>query len=145
MLNAFVEAVYDALAGDTGAGSLQEKINPTSAADKKIYHVLARQDATFPYITIGLLTDVPVGVFGALDNMEDATVYVNIFSNSGSVKEAGEILDLVKAVLDNDDLTITGYANDMKCMREYIGAVLYDPDTKVFQVPLRYRIWAEKD
>ena len=75
----------------------------------------------------------------------DATVYLNIFSDKGSPKEAGEILDLVKAVLDNGDITITGYANDMKCMREYIGAILYDPDIKVFQIPMRYRIWAEKD
>ena len=141
MVNAFIEAVYDALAAGT---SLQTAIGGT-ATDKKIYHVIARQDATFPYIVIGLLTDVPVGVFGALDNMEDVTIYVNIFSDSGSAKEAGDILDLVKAVLDDDDLTIAGYANDMKCMREFVGPILYDSDIKVFQIPTRYRIWAEKD
>ena len=141
MLNAFVEAVYDALAADS---SLQTAISGSSS-DKKIYNVIARQDATLPYITIGFLTGIPMGVFGDLTDMEDCTVYVNIFSDSGSAKEAGDIFDLVKAVLDDADLTITGYANDMVCRREFVGAVIYDPDIEVWQIPMRYRIIAEKD
>ena len=141
MLNAFIDSIYEALAADS---ALQTKISG-GASDKKIYNVIARQDATLPYIVIGFLTGVPIEIFRELDAMEDCTVYVNIFSESGSAKEAGEILDLVKAVLDDDDLTITGYTNDMVCRREFIGAVTYDIDTKVWQVPLRYRILAEKD
>ena len=140
MLNAFVKAVYDALAGDT---PLQTKIGG-GASDKKIYNVIARQDATFPYIIIGFLTGVPIGIFSSLDEMENCTIYLNIFSNSGSAKEAGEILDLVKAVLDDANLTIVGYTNDMVCMREFVGAATYDPDIKVWQIPMRYRILAEK-
>jgi len=141
MLNAFVEAVYDALAADS---SLQTAISGSSS-DKKIYNVIARQDATLPYITIGFLTGIPMGVFGDLTDMEDCTVYVNIFSDSGSAKEAGDILDLVKAVLDDANLTITGYANDLWCKREFVGAVIYDPDIEVWMIPMRYRVLAEKD
>jgi len=141
MVNAFVDAVYEALAADS---SLQTKLGG-SASDKKIYNVIARQDASFPYITIGFLTGVPVGAMKSLDEIEDCTIYLNIFSDSGSAKEAGEILDLVKAVLDDADLTISGYSNDMKCMREFVGATMYDSDTKVWQIPMRYRILAEKD
>jgi len=141
MLNAFIEAVYDALAANS---ALQTAIGGSSS-DKKVYNVIARQDATLPYITIGFLTGIPMGVFRSLDEMEDCTIYLNIFSNSGSAKEAGEILDLVKAVLDDANLTITGYANDMVCRREFIGAVTYDIDTKVWMIPLRYRLIAEKD
>ena len=140
MLNAFVDSVYEALAADT---TLQTKISG-GASDKKIYNVIARQDATLPYIVIGFLTGVPMEVFRSLDAMEDCTVYVNIFSETGSAKEAGEILDLVKAVLDDDDLTITGYTN-MVCRREFIGAVTYDIDTQVWMIPMRYRIWGDKD
>lgn len=141
MLNAMVDAIYEALAADS---SLQTKIGG-GASDKKIYNVIARQDAEFPYITIGFLTGVPIGDMDALDSIEDCTIYLNIFSDSGSAKEAGEILDLVKAVLDDANLTITGYSNDMRCMREFIGAVIFDIDTKVWQIPMRYRILAEKD
>ena len=141
MLNAFVDSIYEALAADS---SLQTKIGGDDD-DKKIYNVIARQDASFPYITIGFLTGIPIGDMDALDDIEDCTIYLNIFSNSGSAKEAGEILDLVKAVLDDADLTISGYSNDMRCMREFIGAVTYDPDVKIWQIPMRYRILAEKD
>ena len=141
MLNAFIDSIYEALAADS---ALQTAISG-GASDKKIYNVIARQDASFPYITIGFLTGVPMGVFGDLEDMEDCTVYINIFSDSGSAKEAGEILDLVKAVLDDANLTITGYANDLWCKREFVGAVTYDMDTKTWQIPMRYRILAEKD
>ena len=140
MLNAFVDSVYEALAADS---NLQTKISG-SASDKKIYNIIARQDASFPYIVIGFLTGVPIEVFRELDAMEDCTIYVNIFSDSGSALEAGEILDLIKAVLDDDDLTITGYTN-MVCRREFIGAVTYDIDTQVWMIPMRYRVWGDKD
>lgn len=141
MLNAFVDSIYEALAADS---ALQTKISG-GASDKKIYNVIARQDATFPYIVIGFLTGIPMGVFRDLEDMEDCTIYINIFSDSGSALEAGEILDLVKAVLDDADLTISGYTNDMVCRREFIGAVTYDLDTQVWKIPLRYRIIAEKN
>lgn len=142
MINAFMTAIYNALKGNS---ALMTKLGGTSANGYKCYNILAYQAATLPYIVFGLLTDVPIGVFGDLTDMEDATVYLNIFSDSGSAKEAGEILDLVKAVLDDADLTITGYANDLWCKREFVGAVIYDMDTKVWQIPLRYRVLAEKD
>jgi len=142
MVNAFIQSIYNALKGN---GTLMTKLGGNAGNGYKVYNVIARQDAKFPYIVIGLLTDVPIGVFRSLDEMEDATISLNIFSNSGSAKEAGEILDLVKAVLDDGNLTITGYANDMKCAREYIGATLFDSDIRVFQIPMRYRVWAQKD
>ena len=142
MLNAFVEAVYDALKADS---SLMTKLSGTAANGYKCYNVIARQDASLPYITIGFLTGVSIGVFRSLNEVEDCTIYVNIFSNSGSAKEAGDILDLVKAVLDDDDLAITGYANDLVCRREFVGAVIYDMDTKVWMIPMRYRVLAQKD
>jgi len=142
MLNAFVTAIFDALRGNS---PLMTKLGGTVANGYKCYNVIARQDASLPYITIGFLTGVPMGVFGDLTDMEDCTIYVNIFSNSGSAKEAGDILDLVKAVLDDANLTITGYANDLWCKREFVGAVIYDSDVKVWQIPMRYRVLAEKD
>ena len=142
MLNAFVTAIYDALKGNS---SLMTKIGGTVANGYKCYNVIARQDASLPYITIGFETGVSIGVFRSLNEMEVCTIYVNIFSNSGSAKEAGDILDLVKAVLDDANLTISGYANDLWCKREFVGAVIYDSDIKVWMIPLRYRVLAEKD
>jgi len=142
VVNAIVKAMYDKLKGNA---TLMTKLGGTAANYYKIYHVIAPQNVALPYITYGLLTDIPIATFGALDDMEDITVYLNIFSDSGSAKVAGEILDLVKAVLDDADLTITGYGNDMYCMREFVGTTVFDMEARVWQIPMRYRILAEKD
>jgi len=142
MVNAFIQSIYNALKAN---GTLMTKLAGNAGNGYKCYNVIAPQTATFPYIIFGLLTNVPMGTFTRHDEMENAAISLNIFSNSGSAKEAGEILDLVKAVLDDASLTITGYTNDMKCEREYIGPTLFDSDNKVFQIPMRYRVWAEKN
>jgi len=141
MVNAFLKAIYDKLKGDS---DLMTKVGGNANNLYKCHNILAPQSATLPYIVFGLLTDMPMGVFGKLDDMEDATFYLNIYSSTGP-KNAGEILDLVKAVLDDADLTISGYTNDMYCMREYIGTTSYNPDTKAWMIPMRYRVIAEKN
>lgn len=140
MLNALMTGVYDALKADS---SLMTKLSGTTNNRWKCYNVIAPQNATLPYLTFGLLTDIPIGVFGALDSIEDTTFSVNIFSKTG-IKHAGEILDLMKAVLDDVSLTITGYGC-MLCMREYVGAILFNDSSKVYQIPMRYRLMATKD
>lgn len=140
MINALMTAVYNALKGN---GSLMTKLSGNAGNRYKIYNTIAPQNASLPYLTFGLLTDVPIPVFGALDSIEDATFYVNIFSETG-IKHVGEILDLVKAVLDNAGLTITGYGC-MYCMREFVGGISYEVDTAVYQIPMRYRLTASKN
>ena len=105
------------------------------------YHVIAPQTATLPYVTFGMLTDSPVGTFASPSAIEDTTWWVNVFSDVGS-KDAGVKANLVMGALDNVTLAPAGYTA-MKCVREYIGSPLYDPETGVYQIPLRYRVWVE--
>ena len=140
MVNALMTAVYNALKADS---SLMTKLGGTAGNRYKCYNVVAPQNASMPYLTFGFLTGMPISVFGTLDSVEDTTFYLNIFSGTG-VKHAGEILDLVKAVLDDASLTITGYGC-MVCMREYVGSILYNISTTVFQIPMRYHLMASKN
>ena len=132
--------IVNALKADN---SLTTKLGGNAGNRYKCYGVIAPQKASLPYLTFGLLTDIPIPVFGALDSIEDTTFSLNIFSKTG-IKNAGEILDLIKAVLDDASLTITGYGCAL-CMREYIGAILYNNESKVYQIPMRYRLMATKD
>lgn len=133
-------SVYNALKGN---GALMTKLSGTAGNRYKCYNVIAPQNASLPYLSFGLLTDIPIPVFGALDSIEDTTFSLSVFSKVG-IKNAGEILDLVKVVLDNASLTIAGYGC-MLCMREYVGAILFNDATKVYQIPMRYRLMATKD
>lgn len=113
-----------------------------SAGNKKIYNVKAPQSATVPYITFGLNTDRPIGTFESQEAMEDLTYWVNVFSST-SIANLTTITDLVLAIMDNSTLTVTGYTN-MKCVREFIGSILWDLETGIYQIPLRYRVWLDK-
>lgn len=133
MLEALVTGFYNKLKGDV---ALQTKLG--GGADVKIYHVKANQDSTLPYIVYGLLTDMPEATFHDQAAIENATLYINIYSKI-SPANITQIADLVFTALDNVSLTVTGYSS-MLCMREYTGTILYDFDTNIYQLPLRYRV-----
>jgi len=141
VINQVATALYNALIGNA---ALMTKLGGTVTNGYKCYNVLARQDASCPFLTFGLLTDVPIGVFSNLTAIDDSTWFINIFSDSGSAKEAGEIFDLVDTVLNDGSLTVTGYTH-LKCVREYVSTPIWDDVTKVWQLSLRYRIWIDKD
>ena len=128
MIDAIVSGFYTKLA--------------TYHATYKAYNIIAPQDASLPYITFGLETDRPIGVFGSVNEIEDLTFWINCFSFTGQ-KNCREIADLVLAVMDDASLTVTGYTA-MKCTREFVGSPIYLIDIKVWQIPLRVRVWISK-
>ena len=105
------------------------------------YNILAPQDAALPYITFGIETDRPVGVFGSVNQIEDLTFWVNCFSKTGR-KHCRQVADMVLAVMDDASLTVTGY-NPMRCTREFIGAPMWN-EPGVWQIPLRIRVQLSK-
>ena len=106
--------------------------------DTLTYNTLAPQTAVLPYVTFGLLTDIPMGTFEHVAAYEDMTYYVNVFTST-SVAHAMTLAGLVNTALSDITLTITGYTA-MKCLREYVGGVIYEPDTKTYQIPMRFRV-----
>ena len=133
MKNAIATAIYTILKAD----------NTLMAAISGVYHVIAKQMATFPYVSFGILTGVPMGTFASPRAVDDTTWWFNVFSKTGS-KDAGTIAGLLADVLDNASLTVSGYSA-LKCTYEFTGSDIYDPETEVYQIPLRYRIWVDKN
>lgn len=127
----------------TNGGSTTDGTAVFKTFDMKTYNVIAPQGSTVPYVTFGLSTDVPQGVFGNLESWEDLTFWVNVFSST-SVNHVTTITDLVLAVLDDASLTVSGYTG-MKCAREFMAGLLWDFETNVYQISLRYRVWIDKD
>ena len=109
--------------------------------DMKTYNVKSPQSATTPYVTFGLETNRPIGTFESLTILEDLTYWVNIFSST-SVAHVTTLADLVLAVMDDSSLTVTGYTA-MKCVREFMSGIIWDMETGVYQVSLRYRVWVD--
>lgn len=110
--------------------------------DTKTYQVKAPQGSTLPYVTFGLMTELPVGTFADFEAIENITYWVNCFSDKNTA-DVAEIADEVMDALDSATLTVTGYTS-MKCVREYIGSIMYDPEVNCFQIPIRFRVWLDK-
>ena len=108
----------------------------------KTYQVKAPQSATLPYVTFGLETDVPIGTFESPMAIESLTYWVNCFSSTSPANVAG-VADSVMTALDDVTLTVTGYTG-MKCIREFMGSIIWDIETLIYQIPLRYRVWLDK-
>jgi len=139
MINVTATGIFNKLKGDV---ALMTALGGVAGNGYKIYHVIAPQTAVLPYISFGLVTDSPLGDFDSQVTIEDSTWWFNVFSKTGS-KNAGSIAKSMMTVLDNAALTITGY-NALDCEREFIGSPIYDPETAVYQIPLRYRIRVNK-
>ena len=139
MIENFSTGFYNKLVGGT---ALQTKLTGSSS-DKKIYNTLAPQSAILPYLTFGVLTDTPEGIFGNLSKIESMTFWLNVFSSTSPVN-CLQIADLVAALMDDATLSISNYSF-MVCKREYTGNLAYDLTNGVYQIPMRYRILASKD
>jgi len=110
--------------------------------DSKTYQIKAKQNDTVPYVTFGPETDVPMGTFASQTAMESLTYWVNCFSDK-SPADVAEIADEVMAALDDVTLSVDNYT-PMKCVREFLGSTLWDSETDIYQIPLRYRIWISR-
>lgn len=128
--------------GTTDGGTTSDGTVIWTCYDPKTYNVVAPQGSSTPYITFGQLTEVPIGDFQDFEAVENITYYVNCFSDK-SVADVSEIADEVMDALDDKIATVSGYTC-MKCVREFTGNVIYDSETNIYQMPLRYRLYLDK-
>jgi len=111
--------------------------------DTRTYQIKAPQTSVLPYCTFGLLTESPIGTFADFEAIENLTFWVNCFSDVG-VADLAEIADEVMDALDDKTITATGYTS-MKVVREFISSPMWDSETNIYQISLRYRLWLSKD
>ncbi len=128
--------------GTTNAGTTADGSVVWTCYDPKTYQIKAPQGATVPYVTFGLETEAPIGTFADFEAIENLTYWVNTFSDK-SPADVAEVADEVTDALDNVVITATGYTN-MKCVREFTGSPIWDLETGIYQIPLRYRLWLDK-
>ena len=127
----------------TNGGTTTDGTAVFTCYDPKTYQVKAPQASTVPYVTFGLLTEAPIGTFTDFEAIENLTFWVNCFSDI-SPADLAEIADEVMDALDDKTITVTDYTS-MKCLREFISSPMWDSETNIYQINLRYRIWLSKD
>lgn len=73
----------------------------------RLYHNVAPQHATFPYAVYFSVSDVNELNFS--DEQEDFLIQFNIFTQSNAALSAGNLLESLKAMFDNCNLTVTDW------------------------------------
>ncbi len=126
----------------TNGGTTSDGTVTWTTFDGKCYQIKAPQGSAVPYVTFAPLTGVTKGTFASLTAIEDLTFWINVFSDK-STADISEIADEVMAVMDNGSLTVSGYTS-MVCRREFLSGTIYDSETGIFQISLRYRVWLDK-
>lgn len=110
-----------------------------------IYHKIAPQGTPFPYILFWIVTGSNRDTFASWG--DDLLLQIDVFCQdkdkngdeiSGS-KHVGVISEAVTTLMDEADLTVSGYAN-IFCQRQGPPRDLFEEDVKTYHHVLEYRI-----
>ena len=88
-----------------------------TAIGGRLYKDQAPQGATFPYCVYFSVSDVDELNF--TDEQEDFLIQFNIFSLNNSATEAGTLLESLKTMFDNCNLTVTDWRH-LKFQRDFV-------------------------
>lgn len=99
-MNGLFAGIWDHFSATTNSGFYND-------VSGRMYLNVAPQEATFPYCVYFSVSDLDELDFS--DEHEDFLVQFNIFSKKNSSLEAGELLESLKTMFDNADLTVTGW------------------------------------
>lgn len=129
-INALNTAIYTALNVSSITGSVTG-----------VYHFKAPQETTpYPYITYFVPVDTQGDTFTEWGS--DALFQVDVWSDSNSAAESGEIVEDIAGVMDDKVLIISGYNNAL-AIRENTR-LLYESETKIFHYILEYSVrWSK--
>jgi len=129
--NALNTAIYTALNVASITGSVTG-----------IYHVKAPQGTAYPFVTYFAVINVQGDTFTEWAN--DTLIQIDVWSDSNSAAESGEIVELIAAQMDDKVLTISGYDNNSKSIRQNTR-LLYEDEVNIFHYILEYNIRWHKD
>lgn len=106
-----------------------------------VYHFKAPQGTAYPYVCHWVVTGSDEQSF--TEWKDEILVQIDVFSNSNSLKEAGDISKEICTIMDNAEITATGYSVYF-CQRQGPPRTLYEDDNKVWHLVHEYRIKMEK-
>ncbi|MGP3686532.1 DUF3168 domain-containing protein [Streptomyces sp. IBSNAI002] len=98
------------------------------------------EDATFPYLTIGSITEQVDDAHNQRGLAADVTL--DIWSRYRGWAEAAHVLAAADAVLDRQPLAVDGF-RDVSIAHEQ-HTELRDPDPAIRHISVTYRVWLTK-
>jgi len=136
-----VNALNIGIYAKLNVAAITDLLGETPSGDPALGHFKVPQDSAFPHVCYWVVTGSNEQSF--TEWKDEVLVQIDIFSDSNSLKEAGNISKEICTVMDNAEITATGYSVYF-CQRQGPPRTLYEDDNKVWHLVLEYRIKLEK-
>ncbi len=137
-INALNAAIFSAL----NVASITDSLGLTPTGSPALGHVKVPQGSAYPTITYFAVINVQGDTFTEWAN--DTLMQVDVWSDSNSAAESGAIVKLIAAQMDDKVLTISGYDNNSKSIRQNTR-LLYETENYIFHYILEYTVRWHKD
>jgi hypothetical protein len=98
------------------------------------------QNPTYPFIHMSLITDT--NTINFTSDFEECIVQFNIYSESRSPLESGNIFNALKALFDRSKPVVSGYST--VSMKREVSRPTRFPEENVWQYSVRYRVTLRK-
>lgn len=131
-INALNTAIYTAL----NVSSITDVLGETPTGSPALGHVKVPQGSTYPTVTYFAVINVQGDTFTEWGN--DTLIQIDIWSDSNSAAESGEIVELIATQMDDKVLTISGYNNAL-AIRENTR-LLYEMENYIFHQIMEYSV-----
>ena len=102
-----------------------------------IYHVKAPQGTAYPFVTYFAVINVQGDTFTEYGN--DTLIQIDVWSDSNSAAQSGAIVKLIAAQMDDKVLSISGYDNNSKAIRQNTR-LLYEDENAIFHQIIEYTV-----
>jgi Protein of unknown function (DUF3168) len=139
---ALLEAIVAALKADTALAVRLASVPAAFGSGPAVYgEATVPPKATFPYVTVGAPTEIPMNSFGPDGGGAECTVQIKPFSILPANDEVLAIAGLIHGILDGADLVVPGFGG-AACNFELLPDLITEQVRGILvrQLPLIYRI-----
>ena len=135
-INDLNTAVYTALK----VSSITSLLGKDPSGNPALGHFKVPQGSTYPTVTYFAVINTQGDTFTEWGN--DTLIQIDVWSDSNSAVESGEIVEAIAAQMDDKALSISGY-NNAKSIRQNTR-LLYESETSIFHQVMEYSVrWSK--
>lgn len=132
-MNDLFKAIYAKFNSSTGVGSLEANLTGS------LHNTQAPQGTEYPYAIFYLISDIPHWTFDA--TMENALIQFNIYDETSSVENVGNLYGQLKTLYDDTTLNIDNY-HSIYMKREFSNLEQF---SEIWQYVCQYRIEIQEE
>lgn len=136
-INELNEAIYDKL----NVSAITSLLGTKPDSNPALGHYKVPQGSTYPQVCYWIPTGSNDDTF--TEWRDEILLQIDIFSDAGWPKEAGDIAEKIADQMDEASLTMANWSCFF-CQRQGPPRLLYESETEIYHMVMEYRLKVEK-